>query len=134
MSIIMVCLGDADTGVRAGPEGVVNLLTVLLNPELPFETKLEVLREYNVPINESLEGEVLGMGSFADVLVERYTKKGLEQGLEEGRREGLREGRTEGRRELVRNLMANAGVTLDRAMEMLGLPLEERHLYEGKSN
>ena len=70
------------------------------------------------------------MGSFADVLVERYTKKGLE----EGRREGLREGRTEGRRELVRNLMANAGVTLDRAMEMLGLPREERHLYEGLSN
>ncbi len=35
--------------LRAGPEGVVNLLTVLLDPELPFETKLEVLREYNVP-------------------------------------------------------------------------------------
>lgn len=120
--------------LRAGPEGVVNLLTVLLDPELPFETKLEVLREYNVPINESLEGEVLGMGSFADVLVERYTKKGLEEGRRQGLQEGRTEGRTEVRKELVRNLMANAGVTLDRAMEMLGLPREERHLYEGLSN
>ena len=60
---------------------------------------------------------------------EKASKKAREDGIAEGREEGRAEGRKKGITSSLQNLMLNAGVNLDRAMEMIGVPAKERATY-----
>ena len=53
----------------------------------------------------------------------------MERGSTEGRKEGRAEGRIEGKKEAVKNLMRNLSVSLEQAMELLGISEEERDKY-----
>ena len=53
----------------------------------------------------------------------------MERGRTEGRKEGRAEGRIEGKKEAVKNLMRNLSVSLEQAMELLGISEEERDKY-----
>ena len=53
----------------------------------------------------------------------------MERGRREGKKEGRAEGRIEGKKEAVKNLMRNLSVSLEQAMELLGISEEERDKY-----
>lgn len=125
LSVVMVCLGECDTGERSGVPGLVNLLTVLLSRETSREEKLHVLAEYNIEITADIESEVSHMTSTVeDILLDGWNKglsEGLEKGIEKGRASGLADG--------LRNLMRFTGWPMEKAMESLGIPESERPSY-----
>ena len=53
----------------------------------------------------------------------------MERGRREGKKEGRAEGRIEGKKEDIKNLMRNLSVSLEQAMELLGISEEERDKY-----
>ena len=61
--------------------------------------------------------------------MERELAKGLAEGIERGMAEGRAEGRRESLRNAVRNLMSNLALTMEQAMDALGIPAEERTQY-----
>ena len=79
-------------------------------------------------------------GKVLELRSERLRAEGREEGLEEGREEGRKEGREEGREEgiksekiaSIKKLMKNGNMSLEQAMTLLEIPLEEREQYEKK--
>ena len=55
--------------------------------------------------------------------------KAFDDHMERGRTEGRKEGRIEGKKEAVKSLMRNLSVSLEQAMELLGISEEERDKY-----
>ena len=55
--------------------------------------------------------------------------KAFDDHMERGRTEGRKEGRIEGKKEAVKSLMRNLSVSLEQAMELLGISPEEREKY-----
>ena len=58
-----------------------------------------------------------------------HMERGRREGKKEGRAEGRKEGRIEGKKEAVKSLMRNLSVSLEQAMELLGISEEERDKY-----
>ena len=91
----------------------------------------ESLRKWNTG-----EGVKAIMTLEQEILIKeaRAKRKGREEGRIEGREEGLAEGREEGlsvgRQDAIRNLMNNMNLTADQAMDAIGIPKSEQHLYE----
>ena len=50
-------------------------------------------------------------------------------GMAKGRAEGEAKGKTEGKFEAIKNLMSTLSCSIDRAMDMLKTPPEERQFY-----
>ena len=65
--------------------------------------------------------------------IEQGMARGLARGRDEGRAEGRAEGRDEGRAEgltsSIRHVMSNLGVPMEKAMDVLQIPLTERAKY-----
>ena len=74
-----------------------------------------------------IEGEELGL------MKQRYEKEGRVN-MCQGLRDWLEEERAEGKAEVVRNLMDNLQVSLEKAMELLGIPESEQEFYREKVN
>ena len=55
--------------------------------------------------------------------------KGERQGIAKGERQGIAKGRTEGLAFSIRNMMKNMGVSLEKAMDVLQIPADERTKY-----
>ena len=111
IDIVMLCLGGED---EENYDGVLKLLDVLLSPKAGEAKKRQVLQEdFDIPMTETLEAEVHRMCN-----------------LSEGVRDlGRAEGRAEGLLTSIRNLMANTDWTLEKAMEILGVPETDRPKY-----
>ena len=81
--------------------------------------------------------EIMG-GKVLELRSERLREEGREEGRAEGRAEGREEGRAEGREEgvesekiaSIKKLMKNGNMSLEQAMILLEIPLEEREQYE----
>ena len=87
----------------------------------------ESLRKWNtgegVKAIMTLEQEIL-------IKAARAERKGREEGREEGLAAGREEGLSVGRQDAIRNLMSNMNLTADQAMDAIGIPKSEQHLYE----
>ena len=119
IDVVMLCLGGEDS---ENYDGVLKLLDVLLSPKAGEAKKRRVLQqEFNIPMTETLESEVREMCNLS---------QGVRNlGRAEGRAEGRVEGRTEGLLTSIRSLMANTGWSLEKAMEILGVPETDRSEY-----
>ena len=120
MSAVMICLGDEDDKNYGG---LLKFLEVLLSEEKSPETKKEILEtEFEVPMTQTLEGEVRYMCNLSQGVAERAMEKGVAKGLQQG----------ENRATLVaiQNLMKNANLTADKAMDMLGIAQADRANYK----
>ena len=73
--------------------------------------------------------EVFNVCKAFDDHMERGRREGKKEGRAEGRKEGRIEGRIEGKKEDIKNLMRNLSVSLEQAMELLGISEEERDKY-----
>lgn len=118
ISVVVICLRDEDTGERSGIEGLVNLLSVLLSRRIDSGEKLRVLHEYTIDITDDLETEVTRMLTTVEEILLEGWNKGIAEGREEGRTRALADG--------VTNLMRATGLSLEKAMELLGIPEPDR--------
>ena len=78
------------------------------------------------------EREVVDMVDFEwnqKDLEEAIREDGIEQGMARGRAEGRDEGRAEGLTSSIRHVMSNLGVPMEKAMDVLQIPLTERAKY-----
>ena len=55
---------------------------------------------------------------------------GINDGRAEGKAEGLAEGKAEGKAESIKNLMSTMNVSIDKAMDILKTPPEERQYFK----
>ena len=111
LSVVILCLGGPD---NENYDGVLKLLGVLLSPEAGIAEKRQILQgDFGIPMTETLESEVREMCN-------------LSQGVREL---GRAEGHAEGLLASIRNLMANTGWSLEKAMEILGVPETDRTKY-----
>ena len=93
-----------------------NLINVVTGSELKLEVK---------------EGQV-DMCKAIDEMRKESRSEGRQEGIQEGRREGMREGKDEGILSSLKNLMSNMNLTLQQAMDALGIPAADRPKYMAK--
>lgn len=66
---------------------------------------------------------------FEEAIREDGIEQGMARGLARGRDEGRDEGRAEGLTSSIRHVMSNLGVPMEKAMDVLQIPLTERAKY-----
>lgn len=82
LSVVMICLGKDDTGCE---NGLLNMLSTLLSPDLDKEDKKQTLEnDFDIPMTVEFEQEVSEMCNLSDYVEMR----GIEKGKTEGRVEG----------------------------------------------
>ena len=65
---------------------------ILLIQKLKVDKKLDILeKEYDIPMEESIEEEVKTMCNLSEEIEERAMEAGRKEGIEEGRKAGLKE-------------------------------------------
>lgn len=70
------------------------LLGTLLSEKLKVDKKLDILeKEYDIPMEESIEEEVKTMCNLSEGIEERAMEAGRKAGIEEGRKTGLELGK-----------------------------------------
>lgn len=95
------------------------------------------LTEY---FREKQESEVFDMMNFqwdaelalqvrAEEAREEGLEKGMEEGLEKGMEKGMEKGKEEGMATSIRRMMEGLGVSMEKAMDVLRIPPEERAKY-----
>ena len=121
IDVVILCLGGGE-----GSDGIFKLLSTLLSSKATVAEKRRVLQdEFDIPMTRTLETEVETMCNLSQEVLER----GMEEGMEKGLIKGRAEGRTEGMVASIKNLMTNTGWTLEKAMEILGVPVTDRPKY-----
>lgn len=117
IDVVILCLGGGEDS-----DGIFKLLGTLLSSNATVAEKRRVLQdEFDIPMTRTLETEVETMCNLSQVV--------LEEGMERGMEKGLIKGRAEGMVTSIKNLMANTGWTLEKAMEILGVPVTDRPKY-----
>ena len=103
IDVVMICLGGEG---RENYEGVLKLLDVLLSSEVGEAKKRQVLEEeFNIPMTETLESEVLQMCNLSEGVVEKTMLAS------------------------IKNLMETVGFTIEQAMDALRVSSDDRSRY-----
>lgn len=92
------------------------VLGTLFSDKASKKQKIDMLKEYEIPITESVERKVDGMRTLGDLLEERAEKRGEEKTIVEA----------------IRNLMKNLKLTPEQSMDALSIPEEERAVYRAQ--
>lgn len=79
-------------------------------------------------VEETMGGKVLKLKS------ERLREEGWREGKEQGLAEGKAEGMEFQKLASIKKLMKNGGMSLEQAMRILEIPIEEQGIYEEKLN
>lgn len=93
------------------------LLGALLSSKLSADEKLEIVKEYDIVVDNNMREEVGAMSSLAQGIFE----KGIEEGRDKGRMEGWKKGRMEGRAEEVYSSVRDGDYSITRGMEKLNI-------------
>ncbi|MCQ2445227.1 MAG: Rpn family recombination-promoting nuclease/putative transposase [Mailhella sp.] len=109
LRVIMLNLGDAE-----GTDGILRLMDTLMSQKIPLETKENILTEYGIPMTVEVKGGLENMCNLSDGIYYEGYDKGYDQGAEQNQLLS------------IRNLMANLGCSLEKAMDLLGIPPSER--------
>ncbi len=116
LSAIMICLGEPEQENHAG---VLKFLEVLLSNERSAKEKKEILQEeFHLPMTQHLESEVLGMCNLSQGVVENSMKRGEQNATFKA----------------ILNLARNLNVSVDKAMDLLGIAEKDRAFYRAKLN
>lgn len=111
LSVVMVCLGEGSPG---HPNDVLHLLGTLLSEKATAAEKREMLKtDFLIPMDQKLEGDVSQVCNLGDGLERRSVQKGTEETY----------------LKTIRALSASLGISADKAMALLGVPLEEQEHY-----
>ena len=116
LSAVILCLGDPD---KANYASVLRMLDVLLSDEMGVEKKRQILQdEFDIPMTRTIEEGVSDMCNLSQGVLNKGIQQGLQQGLLKGRAEG------------IFNLVRNMGLSVEQAMDALGIAPEERETYK----
>lgn len=89
--------------------------------------------EFDIPMTETLEEEVLHMCDLSRGVMEKGIAKGMEKGRAEGMEKGIAKGRAEGITDGIfrslKNLIKNMNVSIEQAMAVLEIPAAEQQRY-----
>lgn len=114
ITVVMLCLG--------GPEydnynGIIKLLDVLLSGELESKEKKRILQEeFGIAMTRKIEGEVSGMCNLSEGIWEKaWDKAVIDTNLQS-----------------IRNLMESTGWSVEKCMDVLKVPEEEKEGYMEK--
>ena len=119
LSVVMICLGNTETG----NEGLLKLLNVLLSSKATPEEKKQILQdEFQIPMTQTLDREVSDMCNLSQAV------------WEEGREEGEVKGIEKGILASLQNLMESTGWTVQEALKALRIPDADRPMYLEKIN
>ncbi len=123
LAAVMICLGNSK---NADGEGVLKLLSVLLSNERRPDEKKRILQdEFDIKMTRELEEEVSNMCNYSDGIEQQALEKGREQGREQGIALGIEKSRIES----IKSIMDRLKVSVEQAMELLGIPDREKTRY-----
>ena len=94
-----------------------NILRILADNGMDYETKNEALEKYDIRLKGGLAKEVRSMCDYGDYVEKMGTEKGIAQGMEQGLFLSLS------------SLMENMKVDLHEAMQLLNIPEDEYAHY-----
>ena len=114
LNIIMIGIGKEVPGREEGYE-LHRLLGAVFSKKLTLEEKLNILQEYDVPVEEEFRKDVNEMCNLGEGILEDGIEIGWQRGLEEGRKES---------QQLIRNMHKN-GFTAEQIAAAIDKELEE---------
>ena len=84
-------------------------------------------------MTEQIEKEMERMCNLSEGIYDSGLQQGLQRGLLQGRKEGFEDGRSQGLLERnlygIRNMMSRLQLPLEVAMDIMGVPEEEKERY-----
>ena len=96
---------------------------MLLSDERTAKEKKEILQEeFHLPMTQHLESEVLGMCNLSQGAIETGMKRGEEIGTQNATLNA------------ILNIVRNLNVSVDKAMDLLGIAEKDRAFYREKLN
>ncbi|MGN1415161.1 MAG: hypothetical protein ACI4WY_13035 [Anaerovoracaceae bacterium] len=113
ITLVMICLGNPENT----QVDILQMLDVLLSGKIqPIQKKQILESKFGIPMTRKMEGEAEKMCNFSDAIEENA--------LERGRQEAVKN-----MADAIRNLMRNMNLSIEAAMDALGLPMEDRPEY-----
>ncbi len=133
LTVVLLC-PDKETEEQRGSNPVLRLLGVLFSASLTAEKKQKILElEFGIPMTEQIEKEMERMCNLSEGIYDSGLQQGLQRGLLQGRKEGFEDGRSQGLLERnlygIRNMMSRLQLPLEVAMDIMGVPEEEKERY-----
>ena len=106
-----------------------NILRILADNGMDYETKNEALEKYDIRLKGGLAKEVRSMCDYGDYVEKMGTEKGIAQGLQRGILQGKEEERVNSTLNAIQSLTKTLKLSVDEAMEALQIPIEEKAYY-----
>ena len=114
LNIIMIGIGEEPPGREDGYE-LHRLLGAVFSKKLTLEEKLNILQEYDVPVEEEFRKDMNEMCNLGEGILEDGIEIGWQRCLEEGRKES---------QQMIRNMHKN-GFTAEQIAAAIDKDLEE---------
>ena len=112
----------------------IHVLGAVFSKKLTLEEKLNILQEYDVPVEEEFRKDVNEMCNLGEGIMEEGIAIGMEKGREEGITFGENKGRAEAQAELIRNMHKN-GLTTEQIAAVTDKNIEEvKDILENKNS
>lgn len=109
LCVVMACLGDITSD-----NDLVRLFSTVYSSDVPIAEKLETVRNCGIKVTNNIRQGVDSMCNYSDLVEAKGIKKGVEQG------------RIEATVKSIVSLMRSLNLTLDKALDTLGVPEDIR--------
>ena len=124
MTGVVIRLGDVDKTENE----LLKVLGTILSNKKSIDDKISVLKEYDIPMTLEVERKVGNMYSLADVIAEEAAAEAAAEAAERAAEAQKKEDMLTA----IRNIMEAFGVTIEKAMDALKIPQEQRSIYIGQ--
>ncbi len=141
MNIVMLCLGSSDNI----EDNALGMLNTLLSDTMSSSERIEILdKKFDFDMSPDDEKEVSDMCNVSRGVYDKGMDRGIALGRKEGMALGMDKGINLGREEgmtlgmdkstlnSISKIMATFNVTIDRAMDILEVPVEKREYYKNQ--
>ena len=102
-----------------------NILRILADNGMDYETKNEALEKYDIRLKGGLAKEVRSMCDYGDYVEKMGTEKGLQRGIQQGFLQGSENKTVEDIQSLTKTLK----LSVDEAMDALQIPADKKTCY-----
>ena len=141
MNIVMLCLDSSDNI----EDNALGMLNTLLSDTMSSSERIEILdKKFDFDMSPDDEKEVSDMCNVSRGVYDKGMDRGIALGRKEGMALGMDKGINLGREEgmtlgmdkstlnSISKIMATFNVTIDRAMDILEVPVEKREYYKNQ--
>ena len=123
MKIIIINIGNPKEDRYTD---LIKLLGTLLKNHIDFFEKTKILQdEFSIQLNKKEEEEVKNMCNLSEAIFEDGMNEGLRRGIQQGMQQGMQQAFLLS----IQNLMNTQHITVHQALDILGIPKEEKNIY-----